>query len=298
VSADGRVGLLPPPGFDETPPFDRGWTTRAGRVQPFLSYVGAVDGVNWSDELEILHEESSRDHPIDVWTRRATLACLGSVPSGAVLMDLGCSTGFLLQDLRAAHPDADLIGVDLIASGLEKAHANVPEARLLQADVCELPLADASVDGAVSLNLLEHVPEDERALAELARVLRPGARAVLVVPSGSQLYDYYDRFLGHERRYARGELSRKAARAGLEVLDDLHLGGLIYPAFRFVKRRNRRRYGGLSDDALEARVMDDIASTRRSRLVRVALKAEEPLLARRIPLPFGVRGLTVVRRPS
>ena len=76
--------------------------------------------------------------------------------------------------------------------------------------MCALPFADASVAAAVSANLLEHVPDDERALAELRRVLRPGGRAVIVVPASPGVYDYYDRFLGHERRYARGELASKA----------------------------------------------------------------------------------------
>jgi SAM-dependent methyltransferase len=297
MSIDTVVELRPPPGHATPPPFDHGWKASDGSVEPFLSYVDDHENVNWSAELEALHEDSSRDHPVDVWTRRATLARLGPLGAGAVVMDLGCSTGFLLEDLRVAHPGAVLLGVDLVAAGLTKAHLNVPEARLVQADACRLPIADASVDGTVSLNLLEHIPDDERALAELARVLRPGARGVLVVPAGRRLYDYYDRFLGHERRYARGELAAKARRAGLEVLEDLHLGSLLYPGFWWVKRRNRRRYDDLRKARLKERVMADIALTRESRLVRLGLRLEESLLDHGVRPAFGIRGLTVVRRP-
>jgi SAM-dependent methyltransferase len=298
VMREALIDLRPPPGYPAPPPFDRGWTHDDGSVDPFLSYVADGDGTNWSRELESLHEQSSRDHPIDVWTRRATLARLGSVAAGAVVLDLGCSTGFLLEDLRRAFPQAALVGIELIAAGLSKAHVSVPEARLVQADARRLPLADASVDVAVSLNLLEHVPDDERALNELGRVLRPGARAVLVVPIGRGLYDYYDRFLGHERRYDRGELAAKARRSGLEVVEDLHLGGALFPAFWVVKQRNRRRYGQLRGTALAGRVATDIGSSRDSRIVRVGLLLEEALLDRGLRLPFGIRGLTVVRRPG
>ncbi len=82
----------------------------------------------------------------------------------------------------------------------------------------------------VSANLLEHVPDDRRALAEMRRVAATGAHVVIVVPAGPGTYDYYDRFLGHERRYARGELAGKAVAAGLEVLEDMHLASLLYPA--------------------------------------------------------------------
>ncbi len=297
MSGQALVELLPPPGRAAPPPFDHGWAAGDGGVEPFLSYVDGTEGANWSVGLEALHEESSRNHPIDIWTRRAALARLGPVPPGAVVMDLGCSTGYLLEDLRSAHPRAALVGVDLIAAGLAKAHASVPEARLVQADACRLPLADASVDSAVSLNLLEHVPDDERALVELRRVLRPGARAVLVVPAGPRLYDYYDRYLGHERRYARRELAAKGRRAGLEVIEDLHLGSVLFPAFALVKGRNRRRYSNLSNAALEERVAADIAGTRDSRAVRAGLWLEEALVNRGLRPPVGIRGLTVLRRP-
>jgi SAM-dependent methyltransferase len=291
--------LEPPPGERTVPAFRGGWEAAGGSVEPFLSYVDG-DGdqdVNWSAELEALHLESSNSHFIDVWTRSAMLARLGPIAPGAVVVDLGCSSGHLLADLRAAHPAAILVGLDLVAAGLRRAHASVPDARLVRADACRLPLAEASVDAAVSANLLEHVGDDGRALGEIARVLRPGARAVLVVPTGPGLYDYYDRFLGHQRRYARGELAARARTAGLEVLEDGYLGSLLYPAFSLVKRRNRRRRDHLRGAELGARVAADIAATRDSRAGRLAWRAEDALGRRGVRLPFGIRGLTVVRRP-
>jgi SAM-dependent methyltransferase len=253
--------------------------------------------VNWSEDLEELHEQSSREHFLDVWTRRAMLGALDRLPQRPVLADVGCSSGYLLEDLKTSFPDATLIGVDLIASGLRKAHALVPQARLLQADACALPIDDESLDAALSANLLEHVADDVRALAELHRVLRPGARAVVVVPSGPRLYDYYDRFLGHERRYARGELAAKARGVGLQVLVDAHLGALLYAPFWLVKKRNRR-LGPLTDAQVRERVIGDISDTTDSRVGRLACKLEEWMLRAGVCAPFGIRGLTVLRRPE
>jgi SAM-dependent methyltransferase len=224
------------------------------------------------------------------------LSRLGALPDRPVIADIGCSTGHLLADLRAAHPDATLIGIDLVASGLRKASALVPQARLLQADACDLPLRSATIDVALSANLLEHVPDDVGALVEMRRVLAPGGRAVLVVPAGPDTYDYYDRFLGHERRYGPGELAGKARRAGLEVALDTHLGSLPYPLFWLVKQRNRRRHVHLEGEALAARVAADIAATKDSRLGTLACRLEELLLHAGVHLPFGIRGLTVLRR--
>jgi SAM-dependent methyltransferase len=289
--------LRPPPGSETLPVFERGWLRPDGGKDPYLRYVAGRHPVNWSVELEELHVETSRDHFIDVWTRRAMLERLGPPAPAEIIADLGCSTGYLLRELRVVRPRAQLIGVDLIASGLRTAHRHVPDARLLQADVCALPLEDASVDAAVSANLLEHVSDDELALAEIFRILRPGGRAAIVVPAGPGNYDYYDRFLGHERRYARGELARKADAVGFEVLEDPHLGAPLYPAFWAVKQRNRRRYAELRGHALEAKVRADIEHTGDSALGRLACRIEKRLLARGVRLPFGIRGLTVLVHP-
>jgi SAM-dependent methyltransferase len=253
--------------------------------------------VNWSEDLEEFHEESTRDHPIEVLTRRTVMSLLDALAATATIVEVGCSTGYLLEDLRAAYPSARLVGFDLIASGLRKAHATLPDCLMAQADACELPLADECADAVISVNLLEHVDDDVRALSEIKRVLRPGAGAVLVVPTGPGLYDYYDRFLHHERRYARGEMAEKVHSVGLGVEADLHLGSVVFPAFWILKKRNRRRFDHLAGYELEERVRRDYGDTKDSSLFDAACRFERGLLRRGVHLPFGIRGLTVVRRP-
>lgn len=288
--------LLPPPGAGAVPQFEAGWLTSAGDRLPFISYAESDPSVNWSPELEALHEESSRTHFIDRWTREAIIERLGQLPDGAVVADVGCSTGFLLQDLSQAHPEAVLFGIDLVTAGLRKAHRVLPSARLLHADACELPLLTATVSAVVSANLLEHVPDDRCALREIARVLEPGGVAVFVVPAGPRTYDCYDRFLGHQRRYARGELALKCGEAGLEVSEDNHIAALPYPAFWLIKQRNRRVHSGLDGAALEAHVAAEIRHTDGSRLGDVCRRLETRLTRAGVRFPFGIRSLVVAHR--
>lgn len=276
----------------KTPPIDAPPSEAA-----FTAYAQSLD-VNWSDALEELHEEVSRDHFIDVWTRTSLLDGMRAFSPAQpdVVLDAGCSSGYLLEDLRRELPAASLVGVDLIAAGLRRAHLLVPDAKLLLADVCDLPIEDASVDVALSANLLEHVPDDVGALAEFHRVLRPGGLAAIIVPAGPGTYDYYDAFLGHERRYARGELAGKAA--GFEVLLDTHIGVLIYPAFWAVKKRNRRKYKAPTPAERQALVEHDLERTTSSRLGALTTRIERSLLARRVRFPFGIRSLTFLRKPA
>ena len=176
------------------------------------------------------------------------------------------------------------------------AHAAVPDAALMYASATQLPLADGVVDGLVALNLLEHLPDDVAALAEFARVLRPGGRAVVVVPSNPQLYDYYDAHLRHERRYAEGELTVKALTAGLRPLGRTALGSVVYPAFRLVKTRNRRM--SLTDEQARERVENDIARSQSSPVARAAFRVEGVLLARGHRPRRGIREAIVLERPE
>jgi SAM-dependent methyltransferase len=266
--------------------------------EAFRAYASGVD-VNWSDDLEQLHEESSRDHFLDVWTRRALLdGVRPALRADAVVLDAGCSSGYLLDDLRRAVPRATLLGVDLVAAGLRRAHELVPDAQLLLADVCDLPVLDGVVDAVVSANLLEHVADDRAALRELLRVLRPGGLAGIVVPAGPSTYDYYDAFLGHERRYGRRELAGKAREAGFEVLRDTHIGSLIYPAFWAVKQRNRRKHPHPSEAERVALVERDIERTTDSRLGALTTMIERRIMRAGMSLPVGIRSLCVLRRSS
>jgi ubiquinone/menaquinone biosynthesis C-methylase UbiE len=288
--------ILPPPGMTAVPPYEMGWRLHEGPPEAFLSYVDSDPSVNWSDGLEALHEEASRTHFLDRWTRSSITEGIGAQRPDATFADIGCSTGYLLEDLHAAYPQASLIGVDLIAAGLRKAHRTLPSAWLLRADACRLPLADQSVDAVVSANLLEHIPDDRLVLREIARVLRPGGRAAVVVPAGRHSFDYYDRFLGHVRRYGHGELASKCETAGLEPLEQEYIASLLYPVFWLVKQHNRVRHGGLQGDRLEAKVAADINRTRDSRYGEIGWRLELRLRKAGIHFPFGIRCLVVAQR--
>jgi SAM-dependent methyltransferase len=292
------AGLRPPPGRDAAPRFHRGWLLDgAGPPAPFLSYL-ADEGAGWSAELEALHAESSLEHPIDVLTRAAALAGLRGAGLGArpALVDVGCSSGHMLADLRAQWPGADLVGVDAEAAGLPAAHAAVPDAALLRASATDLPLAAGVADALVALNLLEHLPDDVAALAEFARVLRPGGRAVVVVPANPRLYDYYDAHLRHERRYARDELADKARWAGLRPLARTAVGSVVYPAFWALKTRNRRLRMGPGEAA--RRVERDIARSSASPLARAAFRLEAAALRAGLRPRHGIREAAVLERPA
>jgi SAM-dependent methyltransferase len=89
-----------------------------------------------------------------------------------VVVDAGTGTGGLLPLLRAAAPDATLVGLDLTAAML--GHANGNGAHLVRADLAHPPLRPGSVDVLVSAFVLFHLADPRSAMRELAGALRPG----------------------------------------------------------------------------------------------------------------------------
>jgi demethylmenaquinone methyltransferase / 2-methoxy-6-polyprenyl-1,4-benzoquinol methylase len=111
---------------------------------------------------------------LDQSWRRATVAAL-ALPPASLLLDVACGTGDLTRLAQRRH--YRVIGADLSGGMLA---ANRSGAPLLQADCSQLPFADATFDGLVCGYALRNFTDLAGALAETARVLRPGGRVAIL----------------------------------------------------------------------------------------------------------------------
>jgi glycosyltransferase involved in cell wall biosynthesis len=97
------------------------------------------------------------------------------------------------------------------------------------------------LDSVVCLNVLEHVEDDHLGLCNIHKALRPGGRAIVLVPHGQEIFGTLDEVLGHYRRYSHDELRTKMERAGFRVERILEFNRISRPAWyisgRILKRR-------------------------------------------------------------
>jgi len=119
------------------------------------------------------------------WSRlvaREFLAWLGPAAGGSWL-DVGCGTGALAATVLTTADPAALVGLDPSAGFLANARARLDDrrARFVVADARRLPLAGARFDAVVSGLVLNFVPDPAAAVAEMARVARPGGRVAAYV---------------------------------------------------------------------------------------------------------------------
>lgn len=264
------------------------------RRRPFLEYTANREG--WTDNLTKFHEETAgEDHFIDRASRHLAIRELRRRVTSAtpVILEVGCSSGFLLRLLRQNFPSSLLIGSDVVSGPLYELAQQLPEP-LLQFDIVKCPIPDNVVDAVVMLNVLEHVDDDEAALRQVYRILTPGGYLIIEVPAGPQLYDVYDKMLLHRRRYKLSQLTALAKKAGFDIVRKSHLGCFLYPGFWLVKQRNKRLFH-LDPSAVEKVVGQNIRSTGGNPLLEPAMKFEL-WLGRYISYPFGIRCLLTCRK--
>jgi len=191
------------------------------------------------DEVEIARLAATDTRSWWVRGRRALVASVlrehVQGAAGKVVADLGCGAGGLCDTLRLY---GRVVGIDRSPLSIEICRRKEYSA-LVMGQVEHLPLAEASVDLVVMADVLEHVQDDQQAIGECARVIRPGGILVLTVPAIPRLYGDHDQALGHFRRYSAGGLRHLLHSNGFKVVRITHFNGVFLPVITAVRLLRR-----------------------------------------------------------
>jgi ubiquinone/menaquinone biosynthesis C-methylase UbiE len=232
-----------PPGYATEPIWTGNGFLIGSEKRSILKYTECEIG--WDASLTDFHEKEAEDgsHYIDQASRLHACNELKNKvhTKSAVILEIGSSSGYLLREIKMSFPDSFLIGSDCIPEPLENIAKKISDIPLIQFDLVNCPLPDNCVDVVVALNVLEHIKEDENALRQINRILKPEGYAIIEVPANRELYDFYDEQLRHFRRYSLPELKTLTEEAGFAVVHASHLGFFIYPGFKYMKLRNRQK---------------------------------------------------------
>jgi len=169
------------------------------------------------------------------------------VSPGDLVLDLGC--GFGRHAYEFARRGASIVALDAGADEVAQVRATfgamaeageidlaTTSVGTVRGDALRLPFADGTFDRVICSEVLEHIPDDEAAMAELARVLSDDGTMAITVPRFGPEFinwalseEYYDTPGGHVRMYRRSTLLERLGRAGLAPYDSHHAHGLHSP---------------------------------------------------------------------
>jgi len=262
-----------------------------------LSFGRAVSA--WSSELTEMHErEAPSSHDIDLASRAMAVESMKLLKAQGrpVILDVGCSSGFLVEQLSRALPESEVIGADYLPELVLKGAKRLPNNPFLQFDLRECPLPDACLNGVTALNVLEHIDDDRKALTEIYRILKRGGLAHIEVPADPTCFDLYDEVLLHFRRYRLSDLVAKASMIGFVVRKATHLGFFVYPVFKYAKKRNQRLRSSLSLEEKRRVVEQQIRKTNEGRILASIFYLER-FLGSVVAYPAGIRAVVRLEKP-
>lgn len=251
---------------------------------PALEAADDWDG-HWQDFGEI-----TEHNPAQAYRRRLILKLLGAGP-GSCIVDIGSGQGDLAAAVHEAIPEAELLGLELGASGVAMAAAKVPTGTFLCVDLLDCAdVPDAYLGWgthAICSEVLEHVDDPVALLRSAARFLAPGARLVVTVPGGPR--SAFDVHIGHRRHYTTADLRDVLERAGFAVVETAAAG---FPVFNLYRLTVIARGRSLVDDL---RASDH---RRSSGLARAVLAAFGPLFRLNLRSRWGWQIVAVAAAPA
>lgn len=164
---------------------------------------------------------------------RELLRALGR--SRSRILDAGCGTGGLIRRLKAEVPAWEWTGLDAQPLACQLARERSSES-FVEGSVEALPFADGEFDAVVSADVLPNVQNDEAAIRESFRVLRPGGVLIVNVPAYPWLWSYHDVATHTLRRYQPSELVEKIRAAGFGEAAATHWNALALPLIAFRRK--------------------------------------------------------------
>ena len=210
------------------------------------------------------------------------------LPPDAAILDVGTGTGANLRLFRelgffhSAGVDSSVAAIDFCKSkGLGNPDLG---------DACSLPYRDGSFELVVATDVIEHVDQDDKALKEIHRVLKPAGHALITVPAFQSLWGIQDVVAHHKRRYRMACLCDRIAESGLLLTHSFYFNFLLFAPIWAARQFFRLWQPAISSE-------NEVNSKLLNRILGAVFMLDIHMAPRLRP-PFGVSILALAQKPE
>jgi SAM-dependent methyltransferase len=188
-------------------------------------------------EIYFKDSEIEDSHWWFVVRRKLVKKYLKNIAKNSLILDVGSSVGSNLRMLKESGFN-NYLGIDVSNLAQEFCHKkNLGE--VLIADICQTNFTDNYFDAIIATDVLEHIKNDELAISEMKRILKPDGVLIITVPCFQSLWSNHDYLVMHQRRYRLSEISKKITDQNLKIEESYYFNFLLFlPILVFRKVKN------------------------------------------------------------
>ena len=207
-------------------------------------------------------------------------------PPKARILEIGCGTGHNLAML-AQFGRVEATELNAAARAIATKRLGRPVRPAALPDLSKFKAG--TFDLVALLDVLEHVADDAAALGAIRTLLKPGGRLLVTVPANPWMWTAHDAAHHHHRRYRKRELEAVAQRSGFAIDLLSPFNSLLFPPIAAIRLLGKATGHESADDALPSKPVNA--------MLRSIFALERALIGR-VPMPFGVSLVAILRRPD
>ena len=242
--------------------------------------------------MEIDFEKRYHEVETDNWwfvsRRKYLLDVLKNEPKDSKVLDIGCSSGIFLNDLkRLGFKKENIFGIDISEKAIENCKKNgIPNSFVMDAQKIVLP---EKFDIIVASDCLEHLYDDTGAIKNWYELMKTGGKMYVFVPAFQSLWSKHDDVNMHYRRYTKKELKDKLINENLSILKSSYWNFFLFIPLYFFRKidailsRNKIKEGQIID-------------TKLANFFLLKLLLFENSLLQYVNFPFGVSTFCIAKK--
>lgn len=210
-------------------------------------------------------------------------------------LEIGCGTGYVLNNIAENFPDMKLTGSEIYLEGIKFAKKRVSNAEFVQLDATKMPFSN-KFDAIGAFDVLEHIEDDKEVMKGVYKALKKDGYFFITVPQHKFLWSINDEIAFHKRRYTRKEMTTKLINAGFEINFVSSFVFTLFPLMTLSRLFKGSNKENITNEVIVREIKKLRVGKFTNKVFTYLMKIDEYLIKQNISLPFGGSLVVVAKK--